>query len=79
MYDFADRMFGGIRRLGKFRRPSDDIAEIRRLALKRHPDGGLIRQHPLSFNMVASRGYWRRNIIRRLEASVEKVGYGVDL
>ena len=79
LYDFLDRMFEGMRRLGQFCRPSDDIAEIRRLALNRLPDGGLIWQHPLSFNMISSRGYWRLNIIPRLEASVEKVGYGIAL
>ena len=29
--------------------------------------------------MMSSRGYWRRNIIPRVEASVEKVGYGAAL
>ena len=78
-YDFFDRMFDGVRRLGQFCRPDGDIAEIRRLALNRHPDGGLIWQNPLSFNMLSSRGYWRRNITHRLEAGVGKVGYGVAL
>ena len=32
--------------LGQFCRPSGDIAEIRRLALVRHPGGGIIWKHP---------------------------------
>ena len=79
LYDFLDGMFEGVRRLGQFCRAPDDIAEIRRLALNRHQDGGLIWQHPSSFNMTSSKGYWRRDIIPWLEASVEKVGYGVAL
>ena len=79
MYDYVDKTFEGMRRLGQFCRPSDDIVEIRRLALARHPSGGIIWKHPLSFNMASSRGYWRRNLLPRLEAGVEKVGYSVAL
>ena len=71
MYDFLRKMLGGMRRLGHFRRPSDDIAEIRRLALHKHPDGGLIWPQPISFDMSSSRRFWSRNIIHRLEAFVE--------
>ena len=72
LYDFVDRMFEGMRRLGLFCRPADDIAEIRRLALNKRPDGGLIRQRPLSFDMASPKGYCGRNITPRLESSVEK-------
>ena len=78
-YDYVYKMFEGMRRLGQFCRPSDDIVEIRRLALNRHPDGGIIWQPPFSFDMSSSQGYWRRNIIPRLEAGVERQGYASAL
>ena len=78
-YDYVAKMFDGMRKLGQFCRASDDIVEIRRLALNRHPDGGIIWQPPLSFDMNSSRGYWRLNIIPRLEAGVERQGYAMAL
>ena len=78
-FDYVYKMFEGMRRLGQFCRPSDDIVEIRRLALNRHPDGGIIWQQPFSFDMVSSNGYWGRNIIPRLEDGVERQGYAAAL
>ena len=78
-YDYVSKTFDGMRKLGQFCRPSDDIVEIRRLALNRHPDGGIIWRTPLSFDMNSSRGYWRLNIIPRLEAGVERQGYAMAL
>ena len=68
-----------MRKLGQFCRPGDDIVEIRRLALNRHPDGGIIWQPPFSFDMSPGKGYWRRNIIPRLEAGAERQGYALAL
>ena len=79
MYDYVDMSFGGVGGLGQFCRASGDIAEIRRLALAKNPQGGIIWKPPLSSNMISSRGYWRRNVLPRLEAGVEKVGYGLAL
>ena len=79
IYDYLGRSFEGMRRLGQFRRSSDDITEIRRLALARRPEGGVIWKPPLSLNMISSRGYWRRNVLPRLAAGVEKVGYSIAL
>ena len=78
-YDYVYKMFEGMRRLSQFCRPPDDIVEIRRLALNRHPDGGVIWQPPFSFDMSPSQGYRRRNIIPRLEAGVGRQGYAVAL
>ena len=64
--------------LGEFCRPPGDIAEIRRLALNRHPDVGLIWKHPLSFNILSSRCYWWGNYTA-VRSECRKVGYGVDL
>ena len=75
MYDFADRMIECTRRLVGFHRPrGGGIAEIRTLALNRHPGGGLIWLHPSSSSMSSPRGYWRRNIIPRVEESAGEVG-----
>ena len=78
-YDYIDRSFDGMRRIGQFFWPSGDIAEIRRLASARHPPGGIIWTPPLSFDMAAGRGYCRRNVLPRMEAGAEWVGYVVAL
>ena len=74
-YDYLYRMFDGMRKLGQFCRPSDDIVEIRRSALNRHPDGGIIWQPPLAFDMISSSGYCRPNIIPRLESGAGRQTY----
>ena len=78
-YDYMYKMFEGVRKLGQFCRPGDDVVEIRRLALNRHPDGCIIWQPPFSFDMSSGKGYWRRNIIPRLEAGVERQGYALAM
>ena len=77
--DYIGRSFEGRGRLGRFRIASDDIAEIRRLALARHPGGGIIWKPPLSLHMCASRGFWRRDVLPTLDAAVGKVRYSVAL
>ena len=42
IYDYIDRTFEGMRRLSQFCRSSDDISEIRRLALAKRHQGGII-------------------------------------
>ena len=74
-YDYIYKMFEGVRKLGQFCRPIDDVVEIRILSLNRHPDGGIIWQPPFSFDMTPSKGYWGRNIIPRLESGVGRQGY----
>ena len=57
VYDWIEKMFEGMRQLSQFCRNSDDINEIRRLALNRRPEGGIVWWSPKSFNMASSRGY----------------------
>ena len=78
-YDYVSKMFEGARKIGQFCRPSGDIVEIRRLSLNKHPDGGIIWRPPLSFCMKSSRGYWRSNIIPRLDDGVVRQGYALAL
>ena len=65
----------GVCRLSQFFRNSDDVAEIRRLALNRRPEGGIVWKSPKWLNTTSSRGYSRRDIIPRLESIAARPGY----